>query len=201
MALQSAEGSSDWTVLHSLGIADHVRQVEGEADFVIVVQGKGVVVFDVKSHQTIDRLADVLWKLGNDAPSARGPFQQANEALLSRRALPEKKGVDQRSNPMLSAVWFTQVRARTMRPIQRPIPGCAKCCIPPKAGADVQASCIPPTKPSKAFRRRPSCSPISTIGLVPGFESLMHVGMARATDRLFAVIGTGTARMSVRGRA
>ncbi len=28
-----------WIVLHSLGIADHVRQVEGEADFVVIVPG------------------------------------------------------------------------------------------------------------------------------------------------------------------
>ena len=115
-ALQQSEETKDWIVLHSLAIGDHVRQVEGEADFVIVVPDIGVLVIEVKSHHTIDRLPDGRWKLGNDAPTARGPFQQAGEALHSLRDFLEKKGVDLRSVPMVSAVWFTHVRARTMLP-------------------------------------------------------------------------------------
>ena len=115
-ALASNENTDDWIVLHSLGIADHVRQVEGEADFVVIVPDQGVLVIEVKSHQSIDRLSDGRWKLGNDAPTTRGPFQQAGEAMHSLRAFLERKQVDLRSIPMLSAVWFTQVRARTMLP-------------------------------------------------------------------------------------
>lgn len=115
-ALRDSEGTDGWLVLHSLGIADHVRQVEGEADFVVVVPDTGVLVIEVKSHQCIDRRSDGTWKLGNDAPTARGPFQQANEAMHSLRSFLEKKHVDLRSIPMLSAVWFTGVRARTMLP-------------------------------------------------------------------------------------
>lgn len=115
-ALQQREEARGWIVLHSLAIADHVRQVEGEADFVVVVPDIGVLVIEVKSHRTIDRLPDGRWKLGNDAPTARGPFQQAGEALHSIRDFLEKKGVDLRSVPMVSAVWFTHVRARTMLP-------------------------------------------------------------------------------------
>lgn len=115
-ALQQSGETKDWVVLHSLAIADHVRQVEGEADFVIVVPDTGVLVVEVKSHHSIDRLPDGRWKLGNDVPTARGPFQQAGEALHSIRDFLEKKGVDLRSVPMMSAVWFTHVRARTMLP-------------------------------------------------------------------------------------
>lgn len=115
-ALQASDLSKDWVVLHSLGLADHVRQVEGEADFVVIVPSAGVLVIEVKSHHNIDRLSDGRWKLGNDTPTARGPFQQANEALHSIRDFLEKKGVDLRSIPMVSAAWFTHVRARTMLP-------------------------------------------------------------------------------------
>jgi hypothetical protein len=115
-ALASSGKTDDWIVLHSLGIADHVRQVEGEADFVVIVPDRGVLVIEVKSHQSINRLSDGRWKLGNDAPTARGPFQQASEAMHSLRTFLERKQVDLRSIPMLSAVWFTQVRARTMLP-------------------------------------------------------------------------------------
>lgn len=115
-ALSSSSETADWIVLHSLGIADHVRQVEGEADFVVIVPQSGILVIEVKSHQAIDRREDGQWKLGNDAPTARGPFQQAREAMHSLRDFLEKKRIDLRSVPMLYAVWFTSVRARTMLP-------------------------------------------------------------------------------------
>jgi hypothetical protein len=115
-ALQHDGETSDWIVLHSLGIADHVRQVEGEADFVVIVPNVGILIIEVKSHQSIDRRADGTWKLGNDRPTARGPFQQAREAMHSVRDYFEKRHVDLRSVPVLSAVWFTGVRARTMLP-------------------------------------------------------------------------------------
>ena len=115
-ALQDCDETGDWIVLHSLAIADHVRQVEGEADFVVVVPERGVLVVEVKSHRSIDRRSDGTWKLGTDAPTARGPFQQASEAMHSLRRYLEKRHVDLRSVPVLSAVWFTGVRARTMLP-------------------------------------------------------------------------------------
>jgi hypothetical protein len=114
-ALRDSDETDEWSVLHSLGIADHIRQVEGEADFVVVVPNKGILVIEVKSHLEIDRRPDGTWKLGNDAPTARGPFQQASEAMHSLRPY-LAKDVDLRSIPMLSAVWFTGVRARTMLP-------------------------------------------------------------------------------------
>jgi hypothetical protein len=104
-------------VLHSLGIASHVRQVKGEADFVVVVPGSGILVIEAKSHATVERLPDGRWKLGNHAPTSRGPFQQANEAMHSIRDYLTSRGVDLHSVPMLDAVWFTHVRARTMLPV------------------------------------------------------------------------------------
>ena len=114
--LQRADASHDWVVLHSLGIANHIRQVEGEADFVVIVPELGILVIEVKSHLSIDRRSDGTWKLGNDAPTSRGPFRQASEAMYSLRDYLEKKHVDLRSIPLISAVWFTGVRARTMLP-------------------------------------------------------------------------------------
>lgn len=115
-ALQGRAETGDWVVLHSLGIADHVHQVEGEADFVVIVPGTGILVIEIKSHQSIDRRSDGSWKFGDGAPTARGPFRQAGEAMHSLRNYLEKRCVDLRSVPVLSAVWFTGVRARTMLP-------------------------------------------------------------------------------------
>lgn len=115
-ALRDAPGTDDWTVLHSLGIAEHERQVEGEADFVVVVPFSGVLVVEVKSHLSVARNSDGTWRLGQDHPTVRGPFQQAQEAMHSLRKYLLGKRVELRDVPVLHAVWFTGVRARATLP-------------------------------------------------------------------------------------
>lgn len=115
-AIRDSDGTEGWLVFHSVGIANHVRQVAGEADFVVVAPDHGILVIEVKSHHIIDRRSDGTWKLGSNAPTARGPFQQANEAMYSLRSYLLKNKVDLRSVPVISAVWFTGVRARSILP-------------------------------------------------------------------------------------
>ena len=115
-ALATSAETHDWTVVHSLAIADHVRQVEGEADFVVIVPRKGVLVLEIKSHQRVEVLEDGRWKLGNDSPSARSPFQQVREAMYSVRQYLQQRRADLRATPVLCAVWFTHIRARAMLP-------------------------------------------------------------------------------------
>ncbi|KAA9151700.1 AAA family ATPase [Microbacterium lushaniae] len=112
-AIANSAGADDWIVLHSLNIAEHVRNPEGEADFVVVAPGIGLLVIEVKSHEQID-FRDGAWYLGRHKPTTRGPFNQASEAMHSIRKELIRRGVDLRSLPTLSAVWFTAVRARTM---------------------------------------------------------------------------------------
>lgn len=118
-ALSKSVNTEDWFVLHSLRIAEHVKSPEGEADFVVVVPNLGVLVLEVKSHETIHYDADDprgAWHLGSQAPKRRGPFEQASEAMHSIRNYLQKRKVELRSVPMLSAAWFTATRARTMLP-------------------------------------------------------------------------------------
>jgi hypothetical protein len=115
-ALAESSKTHDWVVLHSLGIADHVRQTEGEADFVVIAPGAGILIIEVKSHLTVARLADGQWQLGSQRPTARGPFQQAGEAMHSLRNYLISRRVDLRAIPVCYAAWFTAVRARTMLP-------------------------------------------------------------------------------------
>ncbi len=46
--LQNMPDTDDWTVLHSVCIAKHVTQSQGEADFVVVIPGSGVFALEVK---------------------------------------------------------------------------------------------------------------------------------------------------------
>ena len=98
--------TSGWTVLHSLDVAHHRRQMEGEIDFACVVPGRGVLCLEVKGCHAVRRSGGV-WYYGADAEGdPRGPFKQASEAMHSLRARlvhqrPHLAGV-----PLQSAVCF-----------------------------------------------------------------------------------------------
>lgn len=77
--------TADWTVLHSLDIANHQKQVSGEIDFVVIVPTKGVLCVEVKACHHLAR-RDGLWYYGNSTvPDRRGPFKQASQAMHSMR--------------------------------------------------------------------------------------------------------------------
>lgn len=115
-ALASDQTTNDWVVLHSMGIARHTQQLEGEADFVVVAPGYGILVIEVKSHLAVRRRSDGLWVLGKDAPRKRGPFEQAREAKYSIRDYLRGKALDLDAVAMPYAVWFTHIRARSTLP-------------------------------------------------------------------------------------
>lgn len=98
--LKQEEATRDWTVLHSLDIANHLRQVSGEADFVIIIPRLGVLCLEVKGCHSLER-RDGLWFYGRNAQGdPRGPFKQAADAMHSlRRQVVE-------SDPLLSRVPF-----------------------------------------------------------------------------------------------
>ncbi len=77
--------TGDWIVLHSLDIAEHIRQISGEADFVVIIPAKGVLCLEVKACSSLRR-ENGQWFYGLDTrPDARGPFRQASEAMHSLR--------------------------------------------------------------------------------------------------------------------
>ncbi len=51
--LQNDPGAKDWTVLHSLDVANHSKQVSGEIDFVIIVPSKGILCVEVKACHSL----------------------------------------------------------------------------------------------------------------------------------------------------
>jgi len=77
--------TENWIVLHSLDIANHVSQVMGEADFIVIIPGKGVVCLEIKSHYQIRRDQDGWWFGKKTKPESRGPFRQAADAMHSLR--------------------------------------------------------------------------------------------------------------------
>jgi hypothetical protein len=96
--LRVPDVARNWTVLHALHLPAHVRQVEGEADFVILMPELGVLCLEVKSHLRADYV-NGAWYLGGAAsPDYRGPFRQAEMAARSVKrkvasAFPTARGV------------------------------------------------------------------------------------------------------------
>ncbi|OPY57501.1 MAG: ATP-dependent RecD-like DNA helicase [Pelotomaculum sp. PtaU1.Bin035] len=83
--LRDDPGTSGWTVLHSLDVANHRRQLAGEIDFVIIIPAKGILCLEVKACSSLRREGG-LWYYGSGAkPDPRGPFKQASEAMHSLR--------------------------------------------------------------------------------------------------------------------
>ena len=102
--------TSDWTVLHSLDTARHVRQVEGEADFVVLVPDLGVLCLEVKAGDVKRKDGMWLYKYGTDRrESARSPFQQASEAMHSVRNYVVGQNALLKHVLFYSAVVFTRI--------------------------------------------------------------------------------------------
>ena len=97
-----------WTLLHSLDIAQHQRQVEGEVDFLLVIPGKGVLVLEVKGVRHISR-RDGVWVYG-DGPGSRtdvrGPFKQASDSMHSLQDRLVHQRAHLRGVPFASAACF-----------------------------------------------------------------------------------------------
>ena len=107
-SLRDDPATRGWTVLHSLGISQHVRQVVGEADFVALIPGKGVLCIEVKAHRRVQREGGA-WYLGRDPVDYRGPFKQALEACESIRTRVANENPHLRSIPFAWVVVFTHV--------------------------------------------------------------------------------------------
>ena len=102
--------TSDWIVLHSLDVAEHLTHIAGEIDFVVIVPGKGVLCVEAKACSSLRRV-DGLWYYGNDSnPDARGPFKQAATAMHSIRARLATQRANLSRIPFWSAVIFPYVR-------------------------------------------------------------------------------------------
>ncbi len=81
--LRDEPGTADWIVLHSFDLPKHTTQVRGEADFVILAPGLGMLCLEVKAHRRVARDTEGRWRMGSDPATSRSPFKQANDNMHS----------------------------------------------------------------------------------------------------------------------
>ncbi len=108
-ALRDDPKASEWVVFHSLEIARHVSQVQGEADFVVVAPGQGILVIEVKSHESIEADGEGRWRYGSRDWVTRSPFEQASGAQHSIIEYLESRGSGPVGYPIFHAAWLTQL--------------------------------------------------------------------------------------------
>ncbi len=83
--LKESPKTEDWVVLYSERIADHVRLIQGEIDFLILAPNKGIFAIEVKGGQV--KFSNGIWEFidryGNVNKKPRGPFEQASDGMFS----------------------------------------------------------------------------------------------------------------------
>ncbi|MFI2956874.1 NERD domain-containing protein [Priestia sp. JSM ZJ58] len=74
--------TKDWIVLHSFNISQHNRHNHnGEADFVILIPNKGILILEVKAHKSVT-YDQTGWTLGLQRDK-RDPISQAKDNMFS----------------------------------------------------------------------------------------------------------------------
>lgn len=107
-AFAGAHDSDDWIVLHSLGIRRHATQFEGEADFVVLIPGRGIVVIEAKSPEYVD-YKDGEWRLDRVPNPGKSPFGQVDGSIRSLRGYLKNREVLTGTEPIARLVWFTSL--------------------------------------------------------------------------------------------
>lgn len=105
--LQNRECLDGSIALHSLNLASHVSNAEGEADFVLLIPNKGILVIEVKDHESV-KFEQGKWVLGRDKPVVGGPIKQAREAMYSILEYIKSKIPEASRVPISYCVWFTR---------------------------------------------------------------------------------------------
>ena len=85
--LENDPATTDWTVLHSLGIARRPTGPYGEIDFVVIIPGEGVICLEVKGGRL--SCESGVWRTmdrhGNVATLKKSPFLQARDSMFALR--------------------------------------------------------------------------------------------------------------------
>lgn len=104
----SFEGISnrpDWTVIHSLQLTDNLFSLHGEADFVVLVPGRGILVIETKSpNYAVYDGGD--WYLDKTPKPDKSPLSQLDKATASIQRFLENRDL-YKDVPIARLVWLT----------------------------------------------------------------------------------------------
>lgn len=97
----------DWKVIHSLELTDNLFTLHGEADFVVFVPGKGILVIETKSPSyAVYEGGD--WYLDKTPKPEKSPLAQLDKATASIHRFLENRDL-YKDVPIARLVWFTSL--------------------------------------------------------------------------------------------
>lgn len=106
-ALEGMQDTDDWIVFHSLSVAQNLEQMEGEADFVVLAPGKGIIIIEVKDAKSVT-YKDGEWYLEKNPSPNKDPLKQLNSARRSLRGFLKAKG-QLGTEPIATLLWFPRL--------------------------------------------------------------------------------------------
>jgi len=119
--LENDPATTDWTVLHSLGVARRATGPYGEIDFVVIVPGEGVICLEVKGGRLSCEAG--VWRTmdrrGNVAVLKKSPFLQARDSMFALREAIVRhfgKGAPETRCPIGCGVVFPDVSCPPLTP-------------------------------------------------------------------------------------
>lgn len=98
----------DWVVFHSLVVRQHLDRLMGEADFVVAVPGRGIVVVEAKAPRSVDYV-DGVWTLDGTPHPHKSPLEQVDGASRSIRSYLLREGAIDGDEPFARLLWFTSI--------------------------------------------------------------------------------------------
>lgn len=106
-ALEGIPNRPNWTVIHSLSLTDNLFSIAGEADFVVFVPGRGILVIEAKSPNYAE-YKDGDWYLDKTPKPDKSPLEQLNKATASIHRFLDNRGL-YRDVPIARLLWFTSL--------------------------------------------------------------------------------------------
>lgn len=105
-ALDGLQGRDDWIAIHSLSIGRHATAFAGEADFIVLVPGRGIVVIEAKAPSFVEYKAGD-WYLDRVPSPHKDPLKQLDGVRRSIRRHLNNADLLRCDEPIARLVWFT----------------------------------------------------------------------------------------------
>lgn len=107
-ALDGIQGHDDWVAIHSLSVARHDSAFSGEADFIVLVPGRGILVIEAKSPKYVEYKAGD-WYLDRVPSPHKDPLKQLDGVRRSIRRHLNNLDLLRGDEPIARLVWFTSL--------------------------------------------------------------------------------------------
>lgn len=107
-ALEGIPDHDDWIAIHSLGVGRHTSAFQGEADFVVLVPGRGILVIEAKAPKYVEYQAGD-WYLDRVPQPHKDPLKQLDGVRRSIRRHLNNLDLLRGDEPLARLLWFTSL--------------------------------------------------------------------------------------------